>query len=255
MTKPRPTVGAGNEIFGSGRVFGGFVGGWLLMAVLSLSGICTVDSYADNPSVNVPPPPVLMKRPSLPPGREYLTNTPVRPVKDPATNREFNDRLAGSALDAANLNPQGALTNRPDFVGATLTRSVARYEQELTNPGLDPVLRKSYERLLDQRKGQLADHETNLQLWTSLHRAHESRDVEKAATAERELANYLSRRLGTIQGKTYPTGMSLEAIATEYAKASGGRMTRLEFALTVFLMVVISPIVFLMFYKFRRHKH
>jgi hypothetical protein len=50
-------------------------------------------------------------------------------------------------------------TNKPDFVAQVLSNSVTSYEQELAKTNLNPVVRKSFERLLEDRKRQLADHE------------------------------------------------------------------------------------------------
>jgi hypothetical protein len=79
---------------------------------------------------------------------------------------------------------------------------------------------QSHQRLLEWQKQRLADHQTNALLWANLRGASLSKDQEKIAKAERELSEYLTRRLSQIQGTNYPAGMSLRAIMQEYKKTS-----------------------------------
>lgn len=68
----------------------------------------------------------------------------------------------------------------------------------------------------------LADHQTNAQLWANVRQAEESKETEKVSRTKQELADYLAARLGAIQGKTYPTGMSFDATIAAYNKQSRG---------------------------------
>jgi len=102
------------------------------------------------PTTNaVPLPPGLCGSP-LPQRTERISNTNV-----------VGELPASITVPIAAVYPGHGIisTNKPDFVGQALSNSVTRYEQELANTNLNPILRKSFERLLEDRKRQLADHE------------------------------------------------------------------------------------------------
>lgn len=139
-------------------------------------------------------------------------------------------------------------TNPPDIIGQTMSRSIDNYEKQSVNPGLPPNMRETYKMLAEDRKKQLADHQTNAQLWINLRLAQKSKDTEHMAHAEKELADYLAIRLGKIQGKTYPQGMSLDAILQEYQKQSNkfhwfDRRTVVR--TIIFTMFLLPPLVML----------
>jgi len=147
--------------------------------------------------------------------------------------------------EAIRLNPRTARTNMPDPIEQFLSLDVARNERMLADPTLDPNTRRMFERMLEDAKQKLADHETNAQLWDNLRLARQSKDVKQVAYAERELVDYLAARLGKIQGKTYPHGMSLDAIMEKYRKQSGdyhwfdNRTVIRAIMLTLFLLPLI----------------
>jgi len=186
------------------------------MAILWLAGFSALNIYADQAvddpsSFGVPPPP----------GLDWATpanRLPQRSTRMSDTNTSFR----ASTFPSMPARPGDTLTNKTDFVQQALLNSVTSYEHELANPGLDPILRKTFERLLEERKRQLADHQTNAQLWINVRQAEQSKDLEKASMSKQELADYLAARLGKIQGKTYPEGTSLDAIIDEYQKQTDG---------------------------------
>jgi hypothetical protein len=141
--------------------------------------------------------------------------------REQLTEHRAQVRDQTALAETLRTNPMSGLTNPPDLIGSMMSRSVENYERESANPALPPNLRKTFEMLAEERKQQLANHETNAQLWINLRLAQQSKNVEQVAHAKRELADYLAARLGKIQGKTYPLGMSLEAIMAEYQKQSG----------------------------------
>ena len=124
-------------------------------------------------------------------------------------------------LNSVKANPQTAWTNLPDPVQAALESDVKQYQGELANPSLTPEMRRTYEAMLSTFQEKLADHQTNAQLWANLRLATQNQNQEKMILAKKQLANYLAVQLGKIQGKTYPSNMSLEAVMEEYKKQVG----------------------------------
>ncbi len=145
-------------------------------------------------------------------------------------------------IEAIRSNPRTALTNMPDPIEQSWSSAIAQKERELADPRLDPYRRQALETIVTTFKQQLADHTTNAQLWANLRLAQQSKDAEQMDHAKRELADYLAKSLGKIQGKTYPTGMSLDAIMEEYREQGNGshwfnsRTAIRTIILTVFLL-------------------
>jgi hypothetical protein len=97
-----------------------------------------------------------------------------------------------------------------------------------------------------------AEMRTNRQMWKNLVKAQVSHNKPEAARAERELADYLAVQLGKINGKTYPSGMSLAAIMKEYgAKASEKPFNRRKVVLVILVAVMLTPLFLFAFYKLR----
>jgi hypothetical protein len=73
------------------------------------------------------------------------------------------------------------------------------------------------------------------------------------------LANYLAANLGQIQGKTYPSGMSLDAIMSEYRKQENGSHwfdSRAVIRALVIILFLLPPLVMgFVAFKKRLTKH
>lgn len=150
--------------------------------------------------------------------------------------------LPGSSVAVAGMSAQTAfaLTTKMDPLNDALAISVARYEHYLADRSLSPSDRKMYEGLLEDSKQRLADHQTNVQLWANLRQARISRDPEKVARSERQLADYLAAQLGKIRGKTYPPGMSLHDVMKEYGRHKG--FGSRQVILTALVLVTLLPL-------------
>jgi hypothetical protein len=177
----------------------------------------------------LPPPPAVAL---------FSTNTPQRHVRifaetnilAQSSNSAEMFKAVTNILQASNSaemfkalqNLSGVATSNLDFVELTLSKSVANLERDLNDP--DPITRKVAATMLEDRRKQLAEYRTNAQLWANLHQAKESGNAEKTSRASQELADYLAARLGSIQKKTYPPGMSLDAVMKEYRIHYGFKM-------------------------------
>jgi hypothetical protein len=130
---------------------------------------------------------------------------------------EHESQVESNKTLVANIrsNPRGALTNMPDPIAQALSLSVMRAENELSDPTLPAYRRQALETISATYKQQLADHETNAQLWLDLRLAQASKDGGKVADAEHKLADYLAAKIGK------PKGMSLDTVMEEYKKRSG----------------------------------
>lgn len=148
--------------------------------------------------------------------------------------------------EAIRSNPRTAWTNMPDPIEQSLVLDVKRNERMLADPALDPNTRSMFERMLEDSKQRLADHKTNLELWINLRLARQTKDVEQTTRAEKELADYLAARLGKVQGKTYPQGMSLNAIMEEYQKQEKGSHwldSRKVIRMVILTVLLLPPLV------------
>jgi hypothetical protein len=162
------------------------------------------------------------------------------------SNHQAQIQRESDFVKAVKSNPRTAWTNMPDPIEEALASDVTKYEGELANTSLAPNTRKTYEAMLDNYNQKLADHETNAQLWANLRLALDSHKQEQLVQAQRQLADYLATRLGKVQGKTYPAGMSLDAILAEYQKqANGSHWSNRQTIIRFFLLAVflVPPVV------------
>ena len=146
--------------------------------------------------------------------------------------------------EAIRSNPRGALTNMPDPITQALSLSVARTKSELADPTIDPYRRQAHETVLGTFKQQLADHETNAQLWADVHSARASGNQEEISNAEHMLADYLAAKIGK------PKGMSLDAVMEEYKKRSGDYHwydSRPIIRTTLLVVFLVPPTVMIFF--------
>ena len=98
-------------------------------------------------------------------------------------------------------------------------RKTAQALNERANARMTSALSEYREMFSSIRAGHaqaLADHGTNVQLWANYNEAHRKRDAQLIAKRERELADYLTKKIEKIDGKQYPTNMSLEQVMRYY---------------------------------------
>lgn len=151
-------------------------------------------------------------------------------------------------LNSVRSNPKTAWTNMPDPITETLSSDVSRYDALSKDPMLPPRERETYKTMLAGYQSKLADHETNAQLWASLHLAEQNNDPQQVARSEQQLADYLAVKLGELQGKKYPTGMSYAAVVEQYRiQAGGGRFDRRKIVVAILAVTAILPVVILIF--------
>lgn len=116
----------------------------------------------------------------------------------------------------------GMLRSNAAPIELPLLRSIAHLEEELARPDLDPSQRKTSEALLNERRTQVADLQKNGQLWQNLHQAELAGSPKTVAQASQALADYLIAWLGRMEGRTYSSGMSLDAVMKEYQRHAAG---------------------------------
>ena len=156
-------------------------------------------------------------------------------------------------VQSIRANPRTGWTNMPDPGKELFSRGIEQYERELADPALPAHTRHIDELMLKSLKQRLADRNTDFQLWANLRMARERRNPEQIAQAERQLADYLSAKLGRIQGKQYPPGMSLDAIIKQYEiQAGGGKFDRRRIVIAALVVVALVPAAFLVFRTLRR---
>ena len=151
-------------------------------------------------------------------------------------------------IKSARANPRTAWTNMPDPIEQALASDVSIYERELANPTLAANTRKTDEAMLEDYKQKLADHITNAQLWANLHMDQQDNNSEQIIRSQNQLADYLAKKLGQMQGKTYPQGMSLDAVIAEYQKQVGGSHwfdNRTIIRTIMFSIFILPPIIML----------
>jgi hypothetical protein len=155
---------------------------------------------------------------------------------------------------AMRSNPRSALTNMADPILQTWSSIVERNERELADPALDPYKRQALETIVANAKQQLADHQTNAQLWANLVQDEISRNTQQAERDKAKLADYLAARLGKVQGKAYTQGMSLEAVMAEYQKqANGSHWFNRQSTIRVILLVIfLAPPLAMIFIALKR---
>ena len=165
-------------------------------------------------------------------------------MADHQTQVESNMTIAA----AMRSDPKTAFTNMQDPISQSWSLTVAQNERELADPALNPYRRQALEIIMANAKQQLADHQTNAQLWANLVQAQLSRNSEQVASSQAKLADYLGSKLGKIQGKTYPQGMSLDAIMDEYRKQGNGSHwfdSRTVIRTIIFTVFLLPPLVML----------
>jgi hypothetical protein len=190
------------------------------------------------------PPPAVVSTQAMPIPRPkgFTSDIPQRTERPPAVNMPSPDELL-AALTNTNVDPSMRF----------FSELTAGYESELANPSLDPRRRQILEEMLTDMRRTQADLSTNSQLWANLRDARLSRDNERVARSERELADYLAARLERIHGKTLPPGASLQTVTRAYEHAT--RPTRWNprtIVLIVMVLVTAAPLVGLVIYRLRR---
>ncbi len=155
---------------------------------------------------------------SIPQRELMVKSVPARAVRPPESLPDTN--LAAMAAQLK-VNPRSSVTNGPDFPSYTMSEMITRLEGQLQNPNLDTNNRALLENRLQDRKEKLGESERNAQLWANVNRAYQSRDHAESVHAEQELADFMAARLGRVEGKTYPQGMSLEAVMQLYKARTG----------------------------------
>jgi hypothetical protein len=139
---------------------------------------------------------------------------------------------------------QTAWTNILDPISESLTMDVARCQQDLADPLLTTNARASYQAMLEDYQQKLADHTTNARLWMNMRLAKQQHwSPEQTVLAKRQLADYLAVKLGVMQGKTYPPGMSLEAVMKQYRRQVGGsEISRRNIVVAALALVLLAPL-------------
>jgi len=205
-------------------------------------------AQASPPPFRPPLPNLITNTAVLPlPGRGSTNLPPIRSLRD--TNSVVLDsNAAATMIQSIRLDPRG--TNQMDFVSMALSNSIENYEGELANSNLDPALRQAFKQLLDERKRQLADHQTNAQLWANVHQAAQSKNPGELARAKQELADYLAARIRK------PKGASLDAVIGEYQKKTGDRhwFDNETLIRSLLLIVLVCPLLLIVFLSFRKRR-
>lgn len=147
--------------------------------------------------------------------------------------------------EALRANFRTAWTNIPDPLENALRAQIRRYESELSDPGLAPNVRETDERSLAVFKQELAERATNVQLWANLRLAEQNNNSAQIDEAKKQLATFLAKRLGDVQGKKYPTNISYDAVMALYHKAAGSSPTvdRRKIVIAALVLLAIAPII------------
>jgi uncharacterized protein YcfL len=128
-----------------------------------------------------------------------------------------------------------------------LSGEIVNIKIQLTNSSLDKVTRQRLEWELADDEKSLQDHKTNVILLENLHQAILSRDSDRTASAEAKLADYLTKKLGAMDGKNYPTGMSLakvtDLINTHLGKGSYWSDKKMLIRIILFTFLLLPPLV------------
>jgi len=158
-------------------------------------------------------------------------------------NHEASVKQRLEFTKSVQADPKTAWTNILDPPTAALASDVARCQGHLADPALAANERAMYQFELKDYQQKLSDHITNAQLWANVHLAHEHQSPEQIAQAEKQLANYLAVKLGQLQGKTYPQGMSLDAVMEQYRRQFGDYETsRRKIMLGVLILTLLAPL-------------
>jgi hypothetical protein len=189
----------------------------------------------------MPPPAVVSTQAmSIPRPKDFTPDIPVRTERPPAVKMPAPDELL-AALTNTNVDPAMRF----------FSELTAGIERELANPSLDPRRRQILEDMLTDIRRRQADLSTNSQLWANLRDARLSRDKERVARSERELADYLAARLERIHGKTLPPGASLQTVTRAYEHANRpSRWNPRTIVLIVMVLATAAPLVGLVIYRY-----
>ena len=181
--------------------------------------------------------------------RMELTNYQQQQKERVEENRNFQDALRA--------NPRTAWTNMPDPMEHTLKADISRYEAELSDPALPQNVREADERSLAVSKQQLGEHTTNAQLWANLMLAQQNNDRAQVDEAKKQLASFLAKRLGDVQGKKYPTNLSYDAVVALYGQASGGgsMVDRRKHVLFALILAALLPLTIFSYRALRQRKN
>jgi len=145
----------------------------------------------------------------------------------------------------------------PDPMEHTLKADISRYEAELSDPALPQNVREADERSLAVSKQQLGEHTTNAQLWANLMLAQQNNDRAQVDEAKKQLASFLAKRLGDVQGKKYPTNLSYDAVVALYGQASGGgsMVDRRKHVLFALILAALLPLTIFSYRALRQRKN
>jgi hypothetical protein len=144
-----------------------------------------------------------------------------------------------------------------DAFESLLSGYVTNIEAQLANPQIDRVVRQALERRLSSFRGNLAGHRAENSLWQELALARVSNDSAGVARAQARLADYLAGKLGDIEGRRYPTGMSLASVMDRYnAKLGRGAPLRWGklFVRTVLIALLVVPPVLIVLQRLRQRR-
>jgi hypothetical protein len=188
--------------------------------------------------------------PGLPPGTGYVRQGNGPPPPGGLVNPTTRPNMAVSPAVVASNQAGPVIVMGPLVQQASMT--VDFLQKKLEDPGIIPEQRKILESQLEQAKLRLADAKTNTELWSEYISAIQASDSERQSQSEARLSRYLAERLGRIQGKTYPTNMTLAAIGEEYKIASGGsNFDRRRIVLVILSITTIVPLIFMGYWFFR----
>jgi hypothetical protein len=169
--------------------------------------------------------------------------------------------LAGNIKAEASLSISQQETNTvssPKPIGPTeqlLIQYVSEAKKQLADPSIDNMTRKRLERDFAYYQARLADHQTNLILWSNLEDAQRLKDSTQITKAETELSDYLANKLGKIDGKQYPKGMPLAKVTGLYDArlGHGSHMDRTKWTIRIALIASTAlPLILFALYMIRR---
>jgi hypothetical protein len=166
-----------------------------------------------------------LQAPNLDANSQHSFNWLLRQLQGQLADHRALVQQNNAFVKSVQANPRTALTNIPDPIAYAFSRDVAHYERELAAPDLTTNERETDAAMLANFKFTLADNQTNAQLWADLHMAEQNKDAGKMVQSKQRLADYLAIKLGELQGKTYPAGMSYDAVMNEYQKQVGNGAT------------------------------
>jgi hypothetical protein len=173
-----------------------------------------------------------------------------------AAGQQHGIGLASDDQPEAVLPPLPAHPSADPFE-ETLERFIADDERQLSAPSLSQSERDRLQWLLENHERSLSDHRTNALLWRKVSEARVARDSKTVAQSQATLAEYLTKKLEAIDGKTYPSNMTLDKVMEIY-DARAGRFAPFkhhkQLVEFLFLAIVVLPPVLFGIYTLRRNK-